>query len=56
VPDNAYHEAGIMLNNLIRIKNNLYYSVFNFGYYYHVAAAFDLNRNGHFVIGAGIEL
>ncbi len=56
VPDNAYHEAGIMLNNLFRINDHFYYSGLNIGYFYHIASAFDLSKNGHFVIGAGIEL
>jgi uncharacterized protein DUF5686/carboxypeptidase-like protein len=56
VPDNAYHEAGLLLNNLIRLRyGNFYYLTFNMGYFYHLTSSFDAG-NGRVVFGAGIEL
>jgi len=56
VPDNAYHETGLMLNNLVRIKYfDLYYLTFNVGYYYHITPSFDF-KNGRIVYGLGVEL
>jgi len=56
VPDRAYHEAGILLNNLVRLRSgNLYYLGLNIGYFYHIdplpAAA-----GGRFVFGLGVQL
>lgn len=52
VPDNAYHEAGLLLNNILRINYlNLYYFTLNTGYYYHIAD----KGTGKLVIGAGVE-
>ena len=57
VPDNAYHEAGILLNNLVRYRYlNLCYLTLNMGYYYHIMpGAFDAKHNGRVVFGAGVE-
>ena len=57
VPDKGYHEAGLMLNNLLRLSNNTYYQSLNFGYFYHLTpATANWTKNGKFVIGASIEL
>ncbi len=56
VPDNAYHEAGLLLNNLIKIKYlNLYYFSFNLGYFYHFTPQPDLNKNGKIVLGLDVQ-
>ncbi|MGN6569229.1 MAG: DUF5686 family protein [Flavipsychrobacter sp.] len=56
VPDNAYHEAGLMLNNLVRLKYmDLYYITLNVGYFYHITPSFDW-KNGRIVYGIGVEL
>jgi len=57
VPDNAYHETGLMLNRLIRTKFlNMYYFNFNAGYYYHIKGNFNHQQNGRFVFGLGADL
>lgn len=57
VPNTAYHESGIMLNDILRLKYlNLYYITLNVGYYYHWTPTFDFNKNGRFVWGLGVEL
>jgi len=57
VPNQVYHETGLMLNNLVRLKYlNLYYITLNAGYYYHWAPIFDAGKNGRFVFGLGIDL
>jgi len=57
VPDNGYSEAGILLNNLIRINYfNVYYITFGAGYYYHITPVTDIGKNGKFVFGLGIDL
>ena len=56
VPDNAYHEAGIMVNNIIRSNAvDLYYITLNMGYFYHVIQAPYSGKNGKMVIGFGLE-
>lgn len=57
VPRNAYHETGLMLNDLLRYRYlNLYYLTFNIGYYYHWTPVLDLSNNGRLVFGLGVEL
>ena len=58
IPDKGYHEAGILLNNLIRLRSKTYYQSFNIGYFYNVSAVgpIDPDKNGKIVIGASIEL
>ncbi|MES2704758.1 MAG: DUF5686 family protein [Bacteroidota bacterium] len=58
VPDNAYHEGGLMLNNLLRLRYfDLYYLTLNVGYFYHITdAPIDVKQHGRAVFGAGIEL
>jgi hypothetical protein len=57
VPDKAYHETGLMLNRLVRMKFlNMAYLNFNAGYYYHIKGNFDHKRNGRFVFGLGADL
>lgn len=57
IPDNAYHEAGLILDNLLRLRfGHLYYLTASVGYFYHVTPAFDFSQNGRFVFGAGVEL
>lgn len=57
VPDDSYQEAGLLLNNLLRLRYaNLYYLCMNAGYFYHLTPyEFDHKKNGRFVIGASIE-
>ena len=56
VPDNAYHEAGLILNNLIRYKYlNLYYFTINIGYFYHITNTFDAGKNGRAVFSIGFD-
>ncbi len=59
VPDNAYNEAGILLNNLLRLRlGNLYYLTTNLGYFYHIDPTFPKysDKNGKVVFGVGVEL
>ncbi len=56
IPDNAYHEAGILLNNLLRMRLfNLYYLTESMGYFYHLSSGPGSNSDGRFVFGVGIE-
>ena len=56
VPDNAYHEAGLLINNILRLNYyNAFYLTISAGYFYHIAPVGDLNANGKFVLGAGAE-
>lgn len=57
VPDNAYHEVGLILNNLIRLRFlNLYYITCSVGYFYHVEPGDFNDKNGRIVYGFGVEL
>lgn len=59
VPDNGYHEAGLLLTNIIRLRLfNLYYLTQHIGYFYHIATnvPFDNKKYGRIVFGFGIEL
>jgi len=56
VPDAGYHEAGILINNLLRQRSNAYYQSLNIGYFYHITPDFDPGKNGKVVIGLSIEL
>ncbi|PZF71348.1 DUF5686 and carboxypeptidase-like regulatory domain-containing protein [Taibaiella soli] len=55
VPDNAYHETGILLNNLLRYNQKVYYLTLNVGYFYHWIGDQLNDKNGRFVFGLGIE-
>ena len=55
VPDNAYHEGGLLLNNLLRIKYaNVYYLTLNTGYFHQLTSF--AHTDGKFVLGLGFEL
>lgn len=55
-PGKGYQEAGIMLNNLLRMRaNNTYYYCLNIGYFSGIYPAFDPSKNGSFVLGASAE-
>jgi len=59
VPDKAYNEAGLLLNNLVRVRYyDLYYLTLNIGYFYHIIPypIFDGRQNGRLVYGAGFDL
>ncbi len=57
VPSNGYHEAGLLLNNILRtVYANLYYLTLNAGYFYHLTPSFDAAKNGRVVVGLGVEL
>ncbi len=56
VPDNAYHEVGLLLNDIIRLKYlNVYYFTINTGYFYHITPVADFNKNGKLVVGFNVE-
>jgi Family of unknown function (DUF5686)/CarboxypepD_reg-like domain len=56
VPTDGYHEAGVLLNNLVRIKYmNIAYIAVHLGYFYHIASMGDMEANGRFVFGGGID-
>ena len=56
VPDNAYHEAGLIVNSLLRLNYfNLYYFTLNIGYFTHITQDIDLSKNGRLVFGAGVD-
>ncbi len=57
VPTHGYHEAGLLLNNLLRLRyGNVYYLTVNYGYFYHITPSFDASKNGRMVLGLGVEL
>lgn len=59
VPDNAYHEGGVVLNSLLRMRYfNVAYITLNVGYFYHLYPypTIDLMKNGRIVYGLGFEL
>jgi hypothetical protein len=57
IPDIGYHESGLMLNSLLRMNYlNVYHITFNAGYFYHWTPVFDMNRNGRYVVGVGVDL
>jgi hypothetical protein len=57
VPDEAYHESGVMINDIIRTTYlNLYYVSLHLGYFYHWAPAADISENGRVVLGFGLAL
>lgn len=57
VPYTGYHEAGLMLNNLIRMRSgNTYYTTLNLGYFYNPTPVFSLEQNGKLVFGLSVEL
>ena len=57
VPDKGYHEVGMVLNELLRLKyQNAYYLTFNVGYFMHVHDNASLHDDGRFVIGIGTAL
>ena len=56
VPDNGYHEAGVMLNSVLRLKLlGLYYATFNAGYFHNIPAQ-QYKNAGRFVYGIGVDL
>lgn len=57
VPDKPYHEAGILLNGLLRQRSSTYYQCLNIGYFYHFTpGSIDFEKNGKLVIGLSVEL
>lgn len=58
VPDNAYHESGVILNDLLKLSYyNLAYINIHGGYFYHWApSGFDLRKNGNFVMALSFGL
>lgn len=58
VPDNTYHESGVMLNDLLKLSYyNLAYINIHGGYFYHWASSgFDLKMNGNFVFALSFGL
>jgi hypothetical protein len=56
VPDNAYHEVGLMLNSLLRIKYlNIYYITLNAGYFSHLHSSYNATNDGKLAVGIDIE-
>lgn len=57
VPDVAYNETGIMLNDLLRVKYfGVAYLGLNAGYFYHWTNKTDLKKNGQFSFGINFSL
>ncbi len=57
VPDVGYHETGMTLNSILRLKYfNVYHFTLNVGYYYHWTPSFDLKKNGRYLFGLGVDL
>jgi len=57
VPSMGYHEGGILINRLLRMKfMGLSWLNINAGYMYHFKGPFDHTKNGRFVIGLGMDL
>ncbi len=57
VPNPAYHEAGFMINRIIRFKYlGLYHLGLNVGYFYHVSEKSTFERDGRIVLGASFDL
>lgn len=57
IPSAAYHESGLLVNNIIRIPYmKLYYLTFNIGYFYHWKPPQSLEKNGRLTLGLGFEL
>jgi hypothetical protein len=57
VPQKGYHEAGILLNSIVRLKVlGLWYATFNVGYFRHLNPNEVQKSNGRFVYGFGFEL
>lgn len=58
VPDNAYHEGGVLLNDILRAKYfGVAYFTLNAGYFYHlVPGPFSHEKNGAAVIGVGFSI
>ncbi len=55
VPDNAYHETGIFLNNILRLKVlNSFYASLNTAYFYHWTPT-AMSSNGKFAFGITSE-
>lgn len=56
VPTIPYHETGLLLNNIIRLKYiNILYLTLNAGYFYHPSTYFNRTKDTRFVIGVGTE-
>jgi hypothetical protein len=57
VPNPPYHEGGLLINRLLRLKfMGLYYFNFNAGYFYHLGGPFNHKQNGKFVFGLSADL
>jgi hypothetical protein len=54
-PQNGYHEGGIILNNLLRMRySSVCYLALNVGCFYPIAAQTDLGKDGRWVIGTAV--
>lgn len=58
VPDNTYHEAGVLFNDILRAKYlGVAYFTLNAGYFYHlVPGPLDHKKNGAAVLGLGFSI
>lgn len=57
VPGKGYHEAGFMLNNVLRFKFfGLYYATLNLGYFHNIPNKNNYPDQGRIVYGIGMEL
>lgn len=57
VPVKRYHEAGLILNSIVRLKIfGLYYAAFNVGYFHNIPNAGHYPNEGRLVYGIGLEL
>jgi hypothetical protein len=57
VPDPAYHETGLLINRVVRMKfAGMMYLDLNAGYFYHPDGPFNHKQNGRIVFGLNAEL
>ena len=57
IPGKGYHEAALMLNNILRFKMfGLYDAALNVGYFHNIPNRTAYSNQGRFVYGIGVEL
>jgi hypothetical protein len=57
IPDKSYQEAGLLLNNVFRLRLlGLYYATLTLGYFHNIPNANTYPVVGRFVYGIGVEL
>jgi hypothetical protein len=54
-PTNGYHEGGIILNNLLRMRySSICYLALNVGCFYPIMPQTDFGKDGRWVIGTAV--